>query len=57
MVWADLNGAGHDEIDFTVFLNWIGENPKLVLAGGGFGIQVGAVAAGIHGEAEGGLNL
>jgi hypothetical protein len=25
-----------------------------VLSGGGFGMQVGAVAAGIHGEAEGG---
>jgi hypothetical protein len=36
-----------------VFLNQVGENPKLVLSGGGFGMQVGAVAAGIHGEAEG----
>jgi hypothetical protein len=40
-----------------VFLSGFGGNPKLELASGGFGMQVGAVAAGIPGEAEGRLNL
>jgi hypothetical protein len=35
----------HDEIEFTVFKNRIGENPKFALASEGFGMQVGAAAA------------
>ena len=44
-VCFNLRSAGHGEVAVTVFLSGFGENPKLVLSGGGFGMQVGAVAA------------
>jgi hypothetical protein len=53
-VWADLNRTSRGELFFAVYSNRFGENMKLALSGGGFGMQVGAVTAGIHGEAEGG---
>jgi hypothetical protein len=37
-----------------VFFNQFGGNPKFKFSGGGFGMQVGAIAGRIHGEAEGG---
>jgi hypothetical protein len=37
--------------------NRIGGNSKFVLASGGFGMQVGAVAAWVHGGAGGTVNL
>jgi hypothetical protein len=37
-----------------VFFNRFGENPKFEFSGGGFGMQVGAIAGRIHGETEGG---
>jgi hypothetical protein len=52
-VWADLNRASRGELFFAVYSNRFGENLKLALSGGGFGMQVGAVAAGIYGKAEG----
>ena len=42
---------------FTVFLNRFGGSPKFAFTGGGFGMQVGAVGAWMHGGAGGTLNL
>jgi hypothetical protein len=35
----------------------LGGNSKFKLSGGRFGMQAGAIASRVHGEAEGGLNL
>jgi hypothetical protein len=40
-----------------VFFNRFGGNPKFKFSGGGFGMQVGAIAGRIHGEAEGGAQF
>jgi hypothetical protein len=55
--WADRERAGHGEVGFMVADTWFGENLKFEFSGGGFGVQVGALAARIPNEDEGALNL
>jgi hypothetical protein len=53
----DLGRDGHDELRFTAFFNRFGGNSKFKFSGGGFGMQVGAVDAWMHGGAGGTVNL
>jgi hypothetical protein len=55
--WTDRERAGRDEVGFTVAETWFGENLKFEFSGGWFGVQVGALAARIHNEDDGALNL
>jgi hypothetical protein len=57
MVWTDLNGAGHGEIDFTVFLNQVGENPKFASAGEWSRVEAGAMASGWSSAVARAINL
>ena len=50
-------GLATVKLFFAVAENRIGGNSKFVLASGGFGMQVGAVAAWVHGGAGGTVNL
>jgi hypothetical protein len=55
--WTDRERAGHGEAGFMVAETWFGENLKFEFSGGGFGEQVGALAARIHNKDDGALNL
>ena len=54
---TDRSWAGDGELGFTVAEIGFGGNSKFKLSGGRFGMQAGAIASRVHGEAEGGLNL
>jgi hypothetical protein len=57
LINTDPKSADHGGVFFAVAENQIGGNSKFVLASGGFGMQVGAVAAWVHGGAGGMVNL
>jgi hypothetical protein len=54
---TDRSWAGDGKLGFTVAEIGFGGNSKFKLSGGRFGMQAGAIASRVHGEAEGELNL